>query len=188
MALVPYIIVVAVFAVCKLGIPTLLASTDIKIPFPGLAGNVLNAAGADPGTTYTLNLLSNPGTMLFIAAVLTTIVYALFTNKGMFKITLGSSFKQLGQTFVAMRFSSLTIVLVLGLAYIMNFSGQTISIGQFLASTGAVFALLSPMLGCWHCRYWFGHLCKRFVLQLAVRSCAVQCFLSSCNARLVLGF
>ena len=55
MALVPYIIVVAVFAVCKLGIPTLLASTDIKIPFPGLAGNVLNAAGADPGTTYTLN-------------------------------------------------------------------------------------------------------------------------------------
>lgn len=147
MALVPYIIVVAVFAVCKLGIPTLLASTDIKIPFPGLAGNVLNAAGADPGTTYTLNLLSNPGTMLFIAAVLTTIVYALFTNKGMFKITLGSSFKQLGQTFVAMRFSSLTIVLVLGLAYIMNFSGQTISIGQFLASTGAVFALLSPMLG-----------------------------------------
>ena len=51
------------------------------------------------------------------------------------------------ETFVAMRFSSLTIVLVLGLAYIMNFSGQTISIGQFLASTGAVFALLSPMLG-----------------------------------------
>ena len=147
MALVPYIIVVVVFAICKLGIPALLASTDIKIPFPGLAGNVLNAAGKDPGTTYNLNLLSNPGTMLLIAGLLTTIVYGIFNEKGKDRITLGMSAKQLGQTFWAMRFSSLTIVMVLGLAYIMNFSGMTISIGQFLAHTGALFALLSPVLG-----------------------------------------
>lgn len=147
MALVPYIIVVVVFAICKLGIPALLASTDIKIPFPGLAGNVLNAAGKDPGITYNLNLLSNPGTMLLIAGLLTTIVYGIFNEKGKYRITLGMSAKQLGQTFWAMRFSSLTIVMVLGLAYIMNFSGMTISIGQFLAHTGALFALLSPVLG-----------------------------------------
>lgn len=147
MALVPYIIVVVVFAICKLGIPALLASTDTKIPFPGLAGNVLNAAGKDPGTTYNLNLLSNPGTMLLIAGLLTTIVYGIFNEKGKYRITLGMSAKQLGQTFWAMRFSSLTIVMVLGLAYIMNFSGMTISIGQFLAHTGALFALLSPVLG-----------------------------------------
>ena len=147
MALVPYIIVVVVFAICKLGIPALLASTDIKIPFPGLADNVLNAAGKDPGITYNLNLLSNPGTMLLIAGLLTTIVYGIFNEKGKYRITLGMSAKQLGQTFWAMRFSSLTIVMVLGLAYIMNFSGMTISIGQFLAHTGALFALLSPVLG-----------------------------------------
>ena len=147
LALVPYIIVVVVFAICKLGIPALLASTDIKIPFPGLAGNVLNAAGKDPGTTYNLNLLSNPGTMLLIAGLITTIVYSIFNEKGKYRITLGMSGKQLGQTFWAMRFSSLTIVMVLGLAYIMNFSGMTISIGQFLAHTGSLFALLSPVLG-----------------------------------------
>ena len=147
MALVPYIIVVIVFAICKLGIPALLASTDIKIPFPGLAGNVLNAAGKDPGTTYNLNLLSNPGTMLLIAGLITTIVYSIFNKKGKYRITLGMSGKQLGQTFWAMRFSSLTIVMVLGLAYVMNFSGMTISIGQFLAHTGSLFALLSPVLG-----------------------------------------
>lgn len=147
MALVPYIIVVVVFAICKLGIPALLASTDIKIPFPGLAGNVLNAAGKDPGTTYNLNLLSNPGTMLLIAGLITTIVYSIFNEKGKYRITLSMSGKQLGQTFWAMRFSSLTIVMVLGLAYIMNFSGMTISIGQFLAHTGSLFALLSPVLG-----------------------------------------
>ena len=60
MALLPYVIVVAVFAVGKLGIPALLAGFDVKIAWPGLAGNVLNAAGSDPGTTYTLNWLSNP--------------------------------------------------------------------------------------------------------------------------------
>ena len=147
MALVPYIIVVIVFAICKLGIPALLASTDIKIPFPGLAGNVLNAAGKDPGTTYNLNLLSNPGTMLLIAGLITTIVYSIFNEKGKYRITLGMSGKQLGQTFWAMRFSSLTIVMVLGLAYVMNFSGMTISIGQFLAHTGSLFTLLSPVLG-----------------------------------------
>lgn len=147
MALVPYIIVVVVFAICKLGIPALLASTDIKIPFPGLAGNVLNAAGKDPGTTYNLNLLSNPGTMLLIAGLITTIVYSIFNEKGKYRITLGMSGKQLCQTFWAMRFSSLTIVMVLGLAYVMNFSGMTISIGQFLAHTGSLFALLSPVLG-----------------------------------------
>ena len=147
MALVPYIIVVVVFAICKLGIPALLASTDIKIPFPSLAGNVLNAAGKDPGTTYNLNLLSNPGTMLLIAGLITTIVYGIFNEKGKYRITLGMSGKQLCQTFWAMRFSSLTIVMVLGLAYVMNFSGMTISIGQFLAHTGSLFALLSPVLG-----------------------------------------
>ena len=147
MALVPYIIVVVVFAICKLGIPALLASTDIKIPFPGLAGNVLNAAGKDPGTTYNLNLLSNPGTMLLIAGLITTIVYGIFNEKGKYRITLGMSGKQLCQTFWAMRFSSLTIVMVLGLAYVMNFSGMTISLGQFLAHTGSLFALLSPVLG-----------------------------------------
>ena len=147
MALVPYIIVVVVFAICKLGIPTLLSSTDIKIPFPGLAGNLLSAAGKDPGTTFNLNLLSNPGTMLFIAAFLTTLVYMIFNEKGTYRITIASSFKQLGVTFYNMRFSSLTIVCVLGLAYVMNFSGQTISIGQFLAHTGSLFAVLSPVLG-----------------------------------------
>ena len=46
-----------------------------------------------------------------------------------------------------MRWAGLTIVLVLSLAYVMNFSGQTISIGVWLAGTGAAYAFLSPLLG-----------------------------------------
>ena len=36
---------------------------------------------------------------------------------------------------------------VLALAYVMNFSGQTITIGQWLAGAGGIFAFLSPLLG-----------------------------------------
>ena len=45
------------------------------------------------------------------------------------------------------RSAALTILAVLALAYVMNFSGQTISIGTWLAGTGAFFAFLSPVLG-----------------------------------------
>lgn len=147
MALMPYLVVVIVFGIGKLGIPDLLAATDVKIPWPGLAGNVLNAAGADPGTTYTLSWLSNPGSLLLIAGLIVSVVYTLFDGGGVYKLTVGAAIRELGRTMWRMRFSALTIVLVLALAYVMNFSGQTISIGELLAGTGVFFALLSPILG-----------------------------------------
>lgn len=148
MALAPYAIVVVVFAICKLGIPSLLATTDIKIAWPIISGGaVLSAAGSDPGTTYTLNLLSNPGTMLLVAGLLSAILYSAYTENGRYKMTMGAAIKELGKTTISMRFAALTIVLVLSLAYVMNFSGQTISIGQFLAGSGPAFPVISPMLG-----------------------------------------
>lgn len=148
LALVPYIIVVVVFGVCKLGIPSLLSSTDIKIPWPGISGGMLlNAFGKDPGTTFTLNLLSSPGTMLLIAGLLTAIAYTLYTENGRYKMSMGIAFRAVGETSFAMRWSGLTIVFVLSLAYVMNFSGQTLSIGEFLAGTGQWFVFLSPVLG-----------------------------------------
>lgn len=147
MALLPYVIVVVVFGIAKLGIPDLLAKADIKIPWPGLSGNVLSAAGADPGTTYTLSLLSNPGTMLLVAGLIVAVVYSIFDGKGAYKMSVGSALHEIWRTGWKMRLSALTIVLVLSLAYVMNFSGQTIAIGELLAGTGVFFAVLSPVLG-----------------------------------------
>ena len=48
---------------------------------------------------------------------------------------------------VKMRWSILTVAAVLALAYVMNQSGQTITIGTWIAGTGAAFAFLSPILG-----------------------------------------
>ena len=147
MALVPYIIVVVVFGVCKLGIPSILAQTDIKIAWPLISGAILNAAGKDPGTTFNLNLLSTPGTMLLVSGLLVALVYTLNTEGGRYKMTMGAAIKAIGTTFYKMRFSALTIVLVLSLAYVMNFSGQTISIGEFLSGSGPAFPFISPTLG-----------------------------------------
>ncbi len=149
MALLPYLIVIVVFGVCKLVTPIQqwLSSTDIAIKWPGLADKILNASGADPGTTYTFTWLSGPGTALLVSGLITAVVYSIFNGKGQFKISIGQSIAEIGVQFWKMRYSTLTIVLVLSLAYVMNFSGQTISIGQLLASTGAAFAFLSPILG-----------------------------------------
>ena len=45
-----------------------------------------------------------------------------------------------------MRFAFLTVASVLALAYVRNLSGQTITIGTWIAATGAFFAYLSPLL------------------------------------------
>jgi lactate permease len=39
------------------------------------------------------------------------------------------------------------VMAVLALAYVMNLSGQTASLGVWLAGTGGFFAILSPILG-----------------------------------------
>ena len=148
MALVPYVIVVVVFGICKLGIPDILSQTDVKIPWPVISGGVvMSAEGADPGTTFNLNLLSTPGTMLLVAGLISALVYTFYTENGRYSMTMGSAVKAIGSTFYRMRTSALTIVLVLSLAYVMNFSGQTISIGQFLSGSGPAFPFISPMLG-----------------------------------------
>ena len=148
MALAPYLIIVLVFGICKLGIPSILSSTDIKIAWPIISGGVLlTAAGGDPGTTFNFNLLSTPGTMILVAGLITTLVYMAYTENGRYSITMGASIKEIFKTFYKMRYSALTIIMVLSLAYVMNFSGQTISIGTFLAGSGSLFALISPILG-----------------------------------------
>ena len=48
---------------------------------------------------------------------------------------------------VKLRFSALTVASVLALAYVMNLSAQTITIGAWIAGTGAAFAFFSPLLG-----------------------------------------
>lgn len=141
MALFPYLLVIVVFAIAKLVTPvkTWLATTDIKIPWPGLSGEVLTLAGTpSAATTYTLAWLSSPGSMLLICSLIVALVYGIgLTGWG----------AEAWATAHKMRFAFLTVASMLALAYVMNFSGQTITIGTWIAATGALFAYLSPTLG-----------------------------------------
>lgn len=141
LALFPYLLVIAAFSIAKLYDPVKnwLTSTDVKVPWPGLDGNVLTVAGTpNTSTVYTFPWLSNPGTTLLICAAIVALVY---------KVSPGAFFKEIGATAYKLRYSFLTVGSVLALAYVMNLSGQTITIGTWIAGTGAAFAFFSPILG-----------------------------------------
>lgn len=141
LALFPYLLVIAVFSLAKLVPPIsdFLASTDVVIRWPGLDGNILTAAGkVSTSTQYAFGWLSNPGTLLLICGVVVALVYRL-------KLTEAAAIW--GRNAVKMRYSILTVASVLALAYVMNQSGQTITIGTWIAGAGAAFAFFSPILG-----------------------------------------
>ncbi|XAS67694.1 L-lactate permease [Micrococcaceae bacterium Sec5.7] len=153
LALFPYFLVIVIFGVAKLwkqgaDLPAFLASTDIKIPWPVLHDALVNAEGGPVSTTvYKLQWLSSPGTLLLITGIIVAVVYSKCDEGGRFRLSVPAALAEIWRTVVKMRWAALTILTVLALAYVMNNSGQTVSIGTWLAGTGGFFAFLSPVLG-----------------------------------------
>ncbi len=141
MALFPYLLVIVVFSLSKLvpAIKDFLGGTDRKIAWPGLDQNVLSSSGTPiTSTVYSFQWLSSPGTLLLLSGVGVAIVYGIAPS---------SAVSDFVTTLNKMKLPILTVMGVLALAYVMNFSGQTITIGTWIAGTGAFFAFLSPVLG-----------------------------------------
>ena len=141
MALLPYVVIIVVFSLARLVTPVknAVAGTDQPIPWPGLDGNVIGLSGDPVGSTiYNFQWLSSPGSLLLICGVLVTLLY---------KLSPATAVREYGATAYKLRFAFLTVASVLALAYVMNQSGQTLSIGNWIAATGALFAFLSPILG-----------------------------------------
>ncbi|WP_127842625.1 L-lactate permease [Actinomyces wuliandei] len=153
LALLPYVLVVVIIAVTKLwrvgvDLREVLASTDVAVQWPGVYGSLLTPSGeASQSAVYTLQTLSNPGTWIFLTAVIVTLVYAARSSGGLFPMTAARGFRALPETCYNLRLSILTIATVMALAYVMNFSGQTSAVGVALATAGGAFAFLSPVLG-----------------------------------------
>ncbi len=153
LALLPYWFVVIIFAIAKLwrfgvDLPAALKATDLKIPWPGLDGRLLTPAGEVSGdTVLSISTLASPGTMLILASLVVTIVYSVNSSGGRFPFSMSKGIAPLGRTVIGLRMAILTISAVIALAYTMNFSGQTVSIGTALAATGTAFAFFAPVLG-----------------------------------------
>jgi lactate permease len=143
LAYAPYLIIIAVFALAQitwLPFKDFLDGRTTSFDWPGL--NVQNAAGKAPtAVTYKFNWANAAGTLLLLCGLLTMLVLRISPARAV-RIWL--------RTISEMRWAILTVALVLALAYVMNLSGQTITIGQWLAGAGGFFAFLSPLLG------WFG--------------------------------
>jgi lactate permease len=134
-------LVVAVFSIAQLVTPVKawLASTDVAIEWPWLDGNIIGVTGVQSSSTvYNFAWLSSAGTLLLLCGVVVAMAYRLSPT-----VALG----ELVKTAVKLKGAAMTVCAVLALAYVMNQSGQTVTIGAWIAGTGAAFAFLSPILG-----------------------------------------
>jgi lactate permease len=141
MALLPYAVIIAVFSIAKLWEPvkTFLLNSEVKVAWPGLDGHILTSAGKRlTSTVYNFQWLSSPGTLLLICGVIVALAY---------RLSPAVAAREYGTTAYRLRWAFLTVASVLALAYVMNLSGQTITIGYWIAATGAFFAFLAPVLG-----------------------------------------
>jgi len=134
----PYAIIIVVFVICQItAVKNLLDKATFKFHWPGL--HIVSPKGKPVSLTeFTLNLLTSPGTQMLVAGVLTMIVL---------KLSLPRALTAYGATLFQLRFAIVTVMAVLALAFVMNLSGQTITLGTWMAGAGGAFALLSPVLG-----------------------------------------
>jgi len=139
LAFAPYLVVVVLFTLASFGpLKVFLdAHSGWKFAWPGL--EVLGSAGKPvSATTFTLNIFTAGGTVLLVSGLVTAAIYRLRPRR------VARAFVDV---VVQFRWTILTVVLVLALAYVMNLSGQTVTLGLALAATGGFFAFLSPVVG-----------------------------------------
>jgi len=136
----PYVVIIAVFSIAN--IPAVvdalaLEPWTVSFQWPGL--DLSNSAG-DPlaSMTFKFNWLPAAGTLMVIAGIITALIL---------KISPARMLKTYGATYHELRWAILTVMAVLGLAYVMNGSGQTTSLGVWLAGSGGLYVILSPILG-----------------------------------------
>jgi len=136
----PYLIIIAIFVVTQLpGIKDVFGNKAMNPSFtwPGLQ---LQTPDGKPSSipTFRLNWLSAAGTLMILAGLVTIPVIG---------ITPAKAFRAYVDTYRQLAAAIVTVMAVLGLAYVMNASGQTATLGRWMAASGGLFAILSPIIG-----------------------------------------
>lgn len=134
----PYLIIIAVFVVAQIpAVRDALDSPTVSFRWPGL--DLQSPSGVvSPLPLFKLNWLGAAGTLMIFAGLLTIPAIG---------ISLAKSARAYADTYRQLAFAIVTVMAVLGLAYVMNASGQTATLGVWLAGAGALFALISPVIG-----------------------------------------
>ncbi|GAB2976500.1 L-lactate permease [Amycolatopsis acidiphila] len=140
-AYLPYLLIIVIFSLGQVPpVKRLLDAATWKFHWAGLDVAASNGKPVS-GNTFSLPFLNTGGTLVLIAGILTVVAL---------RVPARDSVREWGATVHELRFAILTVTSVLALAYVMNLSGQTTTIGYLIAGAGAALAFLSPVLG------WFG--------------------------------
>jgi lactate permease len=91
------------------------------------------------GAKFKFNWLSSPGTAVLCSGILAVLI---LPNYGLGK-AIGCFFRTVKQ----LRFPIVTIAMIVGLAYLMNYSGMSSTLGLAFTLTGAAFPFFSPIIG-----------------------------------------
>jgi lactate permease len=134
----PYAIIIAVFVLCQISaVKKFLEKATVTVHWPGL--HLYTAKGAPSALpTFSFNLLTTPGTQMLVAGIVSMVVL---------RLSMVGAVKAYGATLYQLRWAIVTVMAVLALAFVMNGSGQTITLGTWMAGAGGAFALISPILG-----------------------------------------
>ncbi len=120
-----------------------LGFTNITFPLPWLHQSISQAAPivATPkpiDVNYTWNIVGASGTAILVATIITILTS---------KISWGEAIEELGATWKQLQTPILMICLVMSVANVMNYAGMITSIALAVAAVGAIFPLLSPIIG-----------------------------------------
>jgi lactate permease len=132
----PWVLVALVVILWTLAAVANVGASPIK--WPGLHNLVFLTLYKKPyAAIYNFQPLGT-GTAILVTVVLTAI--ALGLSPALFLQALTDTWKQL-------RFAILTVVLIIGLAYLYNYSGMVYTLGLAISSVGAIFPFFSVFLG-----------------------------------------
>jgi lactate permease len=134
----PYLIIIAVFSIAQIGpVKDFLANRTEMFQWPGL--HVTNGKGeAIKSITFKFDWAAAAGSLLLVCGLLTMLAL---------RIRARIALEAYRETLNQLKWAILTVASVLALAYVMNLSGQTITIGMWAAGAGSAFAFLSPIIG-----------------------------------------
>ena len=124
-------------------VQTHLNATNFPVNWPGLHNAILRmppvvGKPAPYPAVYNFGWLSASGTACLLAAILGAIVVGLSPRRFV---------RVLGQTARQLALAELTLAAVLALAFLMNYSGATATLGLAFAATGVMFPFFSALLG-----------------------------------------
>ena len=110
-----------------------------SIPWPGLHNAIsITLYNNKPYAALWVFQPLGTGTAILLAAIITALVVRLSPD---------AFFDCVARTARQVWLAVVTVMLIIGLAYLMNYSGIAYTLGQAAASTGHLFVLLSPFLG-----------------------------------------